>query len=1016
MEREAKLQDELVDLIQEVSRERRFHGVEITRVERDLSVDGGKADIVVFTRGDVPFLIVETKRKAGRGTLFDPLEASAVGQVMSYAFFWKRSHPEHEIPFVATANPEHIAVFRIPKNIEEYIDRTALLKRDYRGAIKQRYFSMLEEQMVGRPLRLPHPLTREFVEYLLDRLAEEYAEKKVTKPEPSEAMVERFRAFVRTVAEGCEPLVEAKLREDRSFREEVERLGYKTGPEALPQTAGNLARMMAYVLLNKIIFRKILEKSYRIPPMNLLDSSSRVRFVEGLKYNFDKAVEVTKDFEPIFRTGVYDQIPLPEDPDLLEYINDLLYDLESVDLIKIGEKIGYMYEVLIPPEERHQLGQFYTPPWVCELITRWCIRSSEDVVLDPGVGSGGFLLQAYRRLLEKKIGPGGTSVVHPDVHEKILSQLYALDINPFPAHLSAMAISIKSITVPSTKLNVLVSDFFAIQPGQKVLSPYKVKTVVREEEREIVLPKFDAVVGNPPYTRWIEIPKETQKLIRQRMGKLIKEYGLTPRVARGLQPGIYTYWIMHANSFLKEGGRLGMIISDTWLQTTYGIGFGNFLVDHFRIKAVVDFGTKLFKEALVTTCIVLAEKESDETKRLENKVAFIYVPPEKVKSPDQVKSKDVEELIEAVETGSSKEYIVMLVKQKDLPRDRKWINMFFKLVDISSHPLIAKLGDFFEPSGGNTVYSLLTSAKTEQVRGPGASEFLYLSPSKIKEYGLDKWSYPNASLKDALVYPAITSVRQANFFTFTKEDWEEMRKSDDRCYMFVCHRPREELPKEVADYIRWGETECRTMVRGTRKGGRLASETEGATIRAREKKRFHDWYDLGGVVPAPIFATYQAWYKTRFTLCRFPVAMYHALIALVPKQNISLDEIKTRALLAFLNSSFAQAYIETEGRKSPGGIIGFEINMARKMPILDVRKLNDKQLSSLARLFDELEREARKIGGASTREQIERLKPKIYEIDRAVAEILSMKKEDVKNVEAQVDLMIERRISAARKV
>jgi len=36
MEREAKLQDELVDLIQGVSRGRRFHGVEITRVERDL--------------------------------------------------------------------------------------------------------------------------------------------------------------------------------------------------------------------------------------------------------------------------------------------------------------------------------------------------------------------------------------------------------------------------------------------------------------------------------------------------------------------------------------------------------------------------------------------------------------------------------------------------------------------------------------------------------------------------------------------------------------------------------------------------------------------------------------------------------------------------------------------------------------------------------------------------------------------------------------------------------------------
>jgi hypothetical protein len=95
--------------------------------------------------------------------------------------------------------------------------------------------------------------------------------------------------------------------------------------------------------------------------------------------------------------------------------------------------------------------------------------------------------------------------------------------------------------------------------------------------------------------------------------------------------------------------------------------------------------------------------------------------------------------------------------------------------------------------------------------------------------------------------------------------------------------------------------------------------------------------------------------------------------------------------------------------------MGFEVNIAREMPVPDVRKLNDKQLSLLARLFDGLERGAREIGGASRREEIEKLKPKIYEIDRAVAALLGIKDEDVKNVEEQVDLMVERRVSAARR-
>lgn len=487
----------------------------------------------------------------------------------------------------------------------------------------------------------------------------------------------------------------------------------------------------------------------------------------------------------------------------------------------------------------------------------------------------------------------------------------------------------------------------------------------------------------------------------------MRRYGLTPQVSRGVEPGIYTYWIMHATDFLKEDGRLGMIISNTWLQTDYGIGFGSFLLDNFRIKAIIDTALKLFKDALVTTCIVLAERESDEAKRLENEVVFIHI-------PGEVKSADVGRLLRAVETGSSDDYTVTVVKQKELPRDRKWIDIFFKTVDISKHPLMTKLGELFEPLRGNTVWAEWSISHGRRP-DPGSSDFTYLSPSKIKEFNLDKWAYPNVPLKDALVYPAITSARQTNYFTFTEEDWEEMRGSDDRCYMFVCHVPRKKLPKEMADYVKWGETECMTRIRGTRKGGRLASETEAAKTRANEPKRFHGWYDLGGVIPAPIFAIRQAWYKTRFTWCRFPVTMYDALIALAPKKSVSLDEAQTKALLAYLNSSFAQAYIETDGRKSPGGIIGFEVNIAREMPVLDVRKLNNKQLNSLAKLFDKLEHEARKIGGASRREEIEKLKPKIYEIDRAVASLLSIKDEDVKNVQAQVDLMVERRVSVAKK-
>jgi len=52
--------------------------------------------------------------------------------------------------------------------------------------------------------------------------------------------------------------------------------------------------------------------------------------------------------------------------------------------------VGYVYESLIPPKERHKLGQFYTPPPVVELIVRWAVRTADDK-FRRRTGSGAFI-------------------------------------------------------------------------------------------------------------------------------------------------------------------------------------------------------------------------------------------------------------------------------------------------------------------------------------------------------------------------------------------------------------------------------------------------------------------------------------------------------------------------------------------------------------------------------------------------------------------------------------------------
>lgn len=70
-----------------------------------------------------------------------------------------------------------------------------------------------------------------------------------------------------------------------------------------------------------------------------------------------------------------------------------LNQVES-DVLKI------LYESLIDREERHGLGEYYTPDWLAAKIVRRAVeRPVEQRVLDPACGSGTFLFHAVRNFL-----------------------------------------------------------------------------------------------------------------------------------------------------------------------------------------------------------------------------------------------------------------------------------------------------------------------------------------------------------------------------------------------------------------------------------------------------------------------------------------------------------------------------------------------------------------------------------------------------------------------------------------
>jgi type I restriction-modification system DNA methylase subunit len=86
-------------------------------------------------------------------------------------------------------------------------------------------------------------------------------------------------------------------------------------------------------------------------------------------------------------------------------------------------------------------------------------------------------------------------------HQQLLNQLYGVDINQFPAHLSVINLAIQNPKTRIQKIHVLPKDFFDLKPGQAVLTGFAGLTAEGGRTSVILPPAFEAVVANPPFIR-----------------------------------------------------------------------------------------------------------------------------------------------------------------------------------------------------------------------------------------------------------------------------------------------------------------------------------------------------------------------------------------------------------------------------------------------------------------------------------------------------------------------------------
>ncbi|MBI2907102.1 MAG: N-6 DNA methylase [Chloroflexi bacterium] len=106
------------------------------------------------------------------------------------------------------------------------------------------------------------------------------------------------------------------------------------------------------------------------------------------------------------------------------------FQLENVET----DVLKGLYESLIDPEQRHFLGEYYTPDWLAERVCAEAItRPLEQRVLDPACGSGTFVFHAVRRLLNAGEEAG---VPTREAIERACRQVFGVDVHPVSAQIA----------------------------------------------------------------------------------------------------------------------------------------------------------------------------------------------------------------------------------------------------------------------------------------------------------------------------------------------------------------------------------------------------------------------------------------------------------------------------------------------------------------------------------------------------------------------------------------------------
>jgi len=376
------------------------------------------------------------------------------------------------------------------------------------------------------------------------------------------------------------------------------------------KSLNNMARTLAYIWANRLIFYKALRT--RFPELPKLEMRPAIKTaldaMSAFNHFFQRAVDRSGDYEPLLMPGARDWATglVFQPPNALDAWRGLLRGIDPIDFHEIpSDIVGRIFQKLISPEERHRFGQHFTSDDVVDLINVFCVRKADNVVLDPACGSGSFLVRAYYH--KRRLDPRRT-------HLDLIGELFGCDIALYPAHLATLNLAAREINDEANYPRIARSNFFDIDPRK----PFCSIPDSSGGQKRVSLPPVDAVVGNPPYVRQEKIEKREKERYAHLADVAFPDLHLSGR------SDLHCYFWPAAARSLKADGYFGFLTSSSWLDVEYGFALQGWLLRHFRILAILESAAEpWFEDARVKTCVTILQRCEDESTRMANRVRFV---------------------------------------------------------------------------------------------------------------------------------------------------------------------------------------------------------------------------------------------------------------------------------------------------------------------------------------------------------------------------------------------------------